>query len=87
MPLAPVGDTRLYYEVHGRGPQLLFLNGTNGDLRVRPNIFDTPLAADFEILAFDQRGLGQSDKPPGPYTMDGYADDAALLLDHVGWSR
>ena len=35
---------------------------------------------------FDCRGHGASDKPPGPYTVELFADDLADLLDHVGWS-
>ncbi len=40
-----------------------------------------------EILCFDQRGLGQSDVPPGPYDMAHYGDDAAALLDAIGWDE
>ena len=43
------------------------------------------LAESFEVLCFDQRGLGQSDVPPGPYSMAEYGDDAAALLDTIGW--
>jgi len=73
------------YEKRGQGPRLLFISGTGGDLRVRPNVFDGPLAGAFELLAYDQRGLGQSDKPATEYTMADYADDAAGLLDAIGW--
>lgn len=75
----------LYHEIHGQGPRLLFISGTGSDLRMRPNVFDGPLVASFEVLAFDQRGLGQSDKPAKVYTMADYADDAAGLLEAVGW--
>ena len=78
---------KLYWERHGEGPPLLFINGTGGDLRKTPNVFDGPLVRHFEVLAHDQRGLGRSDKPEVPYTMADYADDAAGLLDEVGWPR
>jgi 3-oxoadipate enol-lactonase len=48
---------------------------------------DSPLAKAFDFVSYDQRGLGQSDKPPTPYTMADYADDAASLLDELGWQR
>ena len=76
-----------YYELGGTGPRLLFLNGTGGDLRQKPSLIDGPLSEEFQILAHDQRGLGQTGKPDTAYTMAGYADDAAALLDHVGWDR
>jgi 3-oxoadipate enol-lactonase len=75
----------LHYELIGDGPRLLYVSGTGGDLRVRPGVLDTPLAARFRVLAFDQRGLGRSDKPEGPYSMVQYADDAAALLDALDW--
>jgi 3-oxoadipate enol-lactonase len=75
----------LWYELGGAGEPVLFISGTGGDLRVRPNVFDGPLAAVRRILAYDQRGLGRSAKPPGPYTMADYADDAAGLLDALDW--
>ena len=85
MPFTPIRDIKIYYERQGSGPRLLYISGTGGDLRRRPHIFDSPLAAHFDILAYDQRGLGQSSRPDSPYTMADYADDAASLLDAMGW--
>jgi 3-oxoadipate enol-lactonase len=85
MPHARVGDIDMYYERRGEGPPLLFISGTGGDLRVKPNVFDGALARSVELLAFDQRGLGQTSKPDQPYSMGGYADDAAGLMDSLGW--
>src|SRR4051794_17019917 len=87
MPKVDLGRIRLYYERAGEGPGLLFISGTGGDLRVKPGVFESPLGAAFDLLAYDQRGLGQSDKPAGPYSMQDYADDAAELLDAIGWDR
>jgi 3-oxoadipate enol-lactonase len=85
MPFAPIADIDLWFERAGEGQRLLFISGTGGDLRVRPNVFEGPFARAFDLLAYDQRGLGQSTKPDIPYSMAQYADDAAGLLDHVGW--
>jgi 3-oxoadipate enol-lactonase len=85
MPIAKVRDIEVYYERHGEGPPLLFISGTGGDLRVKPNLFDGPLAKVFDVLAYDQRGLGQTSKPDIPYSMADYADDAAGLMDALGW--
>ncbi len=85
MPSAELGGIDLYYGVRGRGQKLLFISGTGADLRVRPNVFDGPLVGPYQVLAYDQRGLGQSSKPAQDYTMADYADDAAALLDHLQW--
>jgi 3-oxoadipate enol-lactonase len=85
MAFAELPGIRLYYERAGSGPPLLFISGTGGDLRNKPNVFDGPLARDFDLLAYDQRGLGQSGKPDAPYSMADYADDAAALMADQGW--
>src|SRR5919108_2686374 len=87
MPFIAVRDIRLHYEIRGTGPRLLFISGTGGDLRRSPNAFDSPLPQQFEVLAYDQRGLGQSDRPDIPYTMADYAADADALLQALGWER
>jgi 3-oxoadipate enol-lactonase len=87
MPFIHVRDLKMYYEIRGKGPRLLVISGTGGDLRRSPSIFDMPIAQDFEILAYDQRGLGQTSRPDISYTMVDYADDANALLDAVGWDR
>ena len=85
MPLAQIRGLRMYYERAGSGLPLLFVNGSGGDLRTRPGMFEGPLGATFDLLAHDQRGLGQTEIPPAPYSMADYAEDAAALLDHIGW--
>ena len=85
MPQATVGDIEICYERRGAGEPLLFISGTGGDLRNTPNIFDGPYPEAFDVLAYDQRGLGRTSKPDAPYSMAGYANDAAGLMDQLGW--
>jgi 3-oxoadipate enol-lactonase len=77
---------QLWCERKGEGEPLLFISGSGGDLRNKPNALDGPLARQFEMVAYDQRGLGRTDKPDGPYSMADYADDAAGLLDELDWA-
>jgi len=87
MPAVQANGIQVHYQIGGQGERVLFISGTGGDLRNRPNVFDGPLAGAFEVLAYDQRGLGQTEKPDGDYCMADYADDAAGLLDALGWGR
>jgi 3-oxoadipate enol-lactonase len=85
VPFVRANGIDLYSELAGAGERLLFISGTGADLRRSPRLTDGSEFAAFEVLQFDQRGLGQSAVPAGPYTMTDYADDAAGLLDAVGW--
>lgn len=84
---ALVRGIEIYYEIAGTGPRLLFIGGSGGDLRHKPGVFEGPLVREFEVLSYDQRGLGRTDRPAGPYSMADYGEDAAALLDVVGWDR
>lgn len=86
MGTASVNGIDIHYERGGSGEPLLFISGTGGDLRVKPNVLDGPAPTSFDVLAYDQRGLGQTSKPDEPYSMAQYADDAAGLMDAIGWS-
>jgi 3-oxoadipate enol-lactonase len=87
MPFVRVRDIDVYYEIHGEGPPLLFFNGTGGDLRRKPSVFDSPLTRHFTMLAHDQRGLGQTTTPETQPTMADYAADADALLDAMDWEQ
>ena len=82
---AAVHGITLHYERTGAGRRLLLLNGSGATLATSELLL-APFAARFDLLAHDQRGLGGTSIPPGPYSMADYAGDAAALLDHVGWA-
>jgi 3-oxoadipate enol-lactonase len=85
MPVDHVNGAALYWEHRGRGPRLLFCNGSGTTLQgVRP-LLDL-LAGQFELLAWDYRGLGRSVPLTGPYTMADLAADAVGLLEIAGWN-
>jgi 3-oxoadipate enol-lactonase len=87
MAFVAVRDIEVYYEVHGSGPRVVLINGTGADLRQNPLRGKGLLEKNFEVLMYDQRGLGQSSKPDQPYSTAEYADDCAALMDAVGWDR
>lgn len=85
MPTAEVNGIEVYFERDGEGPRLLFLNGSGSTLATSKPLIDV-FRRSFDVVAHDQRGLGRTSIPPGPYSMADYASDALGLLDHVGWT-
>jgi 3-oxoadipate enol-lactonase len=87
MPYVPARDIDICFDRAGTGEPLLAISGSRGDLRRQPNLLESPLTKAFDVVAYDQRGLGRTSKPDQPYSMTDYADDAAALMDAVGWER
>lgn len=86
MPTALCNGVELHYERAGRGPRLLYCNGSGATLdSVRPLL--GLLTSRFDLLAFDYRGMGSSAPVAEPYAMADLAADVAALLDVVGWDR
>jgi pimeloyl-ACP methyl ester carboxylesterase len=80
MSTATVGDLEVYYEEHGSGGPLLLIMGLAADSTAW--MFQVPdFALHYRTIVFDNRGVGRTSKPPGPYTIHQMADDAAGLLD------
>jgi 3-oxoadipate enol-lactonase len=86
MSTAKVGDIELYYEEHGSGDPLLLIMGLGADSTAW--LFQVPeFSKRYRTITFDNRGVGRSAKPPGPYSIHQMADDAAALLDVLGIAR
>jgi 3-oxoadipate enol-lactonase len=79
-----VNGVELYWEHWGSGPRLLFCNGSGTTLQIVRPLLDV-VAASFDLLAWDYRGLGRSLPLTGPYTTADLAADAAGLLEIAGW--
>ncbi len=77
---------RIAWERHGEGPALLLIQGL-GYARWGWEPVVPPLARSFDVILFDNRGIGGSDTPPGPYTTTAMADDALQVLDEAGVER
>jgi pimeloyl-ACP methyl ester carboxylesterase len=75
-----------FYQEAGSGDPLLLINGLTGTcLGWEPLV--PALAERFRVITSDNRGVGRSAAPPGPYTTRQMADDAAALLAHLGIGR
>ena len=82
MSTAKVGDINIYYEIHGEGEPLVLIYGYSGHSRLWYRQIPV-LSKKYQVIAFDNRGAGRSDKPDIPYTMSMMAKDIAGLLDVI----
>ena len=80
MPFVENQGARIYWDEQGQGAPILLIMGLGYAScmwhRARPT-----LAQQYRTLAFDNRGVGLSDVPPGPYSIATMAADAAGVLD------
>jgi pimeloyl-ACP methyl ester carboxylesterase len=83
MPEGLVDGVRIAYSVHGAGPPLVLLHGGMDDRRSWRWQLDG-LAEEFQVLAWDAPGCGQSSEPPQSWRMPDYADCLAAWLGVVG---
>jgi pimeloyl-ACP methyl ester carboxylesterase len=83
MPKIKTNNIELYYEIHGEGEPLVLISGL-GYSSWQWHKMVPLLAEKFKVITFDNRGVGQSDKPAGPYTAGMLAQDTVGLLDALG---
>ncbi|KAG9096082.1 hypothetical protein FRC06_009063 [Ceratobasidium sp. 370] len=85
----PIESHSLYFEQHGRGSEkILFIMGLNSSsFSWQHQVEHFGPLEKYSILVFDNRGVGNSSAPRGPYTTSGMAEDVIVLLDHIGWTE
>src|ERR671936_1329119 len=85
MPIAHVNGIDLNYRLEGDGDETIVLvNGLADDLETWLFQLDALLGAGYRVLRFDNRGVGGSSAPPGPYTTELFAQDTKALVDELG---
>lgn len=86
MPFVDNQGTKIYWDEQGTGAPVLLIMGLGYGCcmwhRTRPI-----LSGKYRTIALDNRGVGQSDVPPGPYSIATMASDAAAVLDAAGIPR
>jgi len=83
MPQISLDNVNLYYETTGQGQPLVFINGLGSSTRD----WDRQVAEfsrTYQVITYDLRGHGRSDKPAGPYSIPQFAADSAGLLNALG---
>jgi pimeloyl-ACP methyl ester carboxylesterase len=86
MARVEVDGLTINYDVQGEGEPLLLIPYTSADHACYA--FQLPAyTGHFSCIAVDLPGSGGSDKPAGPYSTDGYADQVAAFLGAIGIER
>jgi pimeloyl-ACP methyl ester carboxylesterase len=86
MPQVDVDGLAINYDVQGAGEPLLLIPYLSADHACWA--FQLPVyTAHFSCIAIDLPGTGESDKPPGPYSTHGHADQVAAFLGAIGIER
>jgi len=86
MPHVDVDGLTINYDVQGEGEPLLLIPYLSADHACWA--FQLPAYTEhFSCIAIDLPGTGESDKPPGPYSTHGHADQVAAFLGAIGIER
>ena len=86
MPQVEIDRITINYDVQGEGEPLLLIPYLSADHACYA--FQLPAYNEhFTCIAIDLPGAGESDKPPGPYATDDYADQVAAFLGAIGVER
>jgi pimeloyl-ACP methyl ester carboxylesterase len=80
MPVVKAGNVELSYERSGSGPPLLLIMGLSGTLLHWGEPFMEALRSDFDVIAYDHRGVGASSRVDAPFSIVDLAEDATALL-------
>ena len=86
MPTAQSNGIDVYYEEQGSGDPLLLIMGLAGD-SIAWMFQRDAFAEKYRTIVFDNRGVGRTSKPAGPYNIAQMADDAAGVLDALDVNR
>jgi 3-oxoadipate enol-lactonase len=76
---------RLFHQRRGAGEPLLLIQGMSGTHLAWGEPFAGDLERDFDVVAYDHRGIGRSDRVDDPFSIADLAEDAAGVLDALGW--
>ncbi|KAJ55641.1 hypothetical protein ACMU_13195 [Actibacterium mucosum KCTC 23349] len=64
---------------------MLYLGGSNFDLRLKRGFLSTALIREFDFATYEPRGIGRTEHPSGTWRMADYAKDALSVLDALDW--
>jgi 3-oxoadipate enol-lactonase len=88
LPFLHANQIDIRYEVEGDGSAtVVLINGLADELETWAYQVPALVRAGFRVVTIDNRGIGKTSKPAGPYTAELLADDAKAVVDHLGLER
>jgi 3-oxoadipate enol-lactonase len=87
MPIITANGLELSYQIDGDGPETLVLVNGLADNKESWEAQIPAFSERYRVISFDNRGIGESPTPPGPYTTADMAEDLAGLVDALGVER
>ena len=82
---AEVNGIKICYDIRGEGPPIVLTHGYGAKKEIWKAQYE--LAKDFQLITYDIRGVGKSDRPNMPYTMEMFADDIKGLMDFLNINK
>ena len=82
MPFFDYDGCQLHYEDYGHGTPLLLVHGLGSSTLDWESQIPV-LSPRYRVIAIDLRGHGRSDKPDEHYSIAGFAEDVAALIEHL----
>ncbi|HVU96292.1 MAG TPA: alpha/beta fold hydrolase [Puia sp.] len=84
---APIGNLRLYYEIHGDGYPLVLIHGGGSTLESTWGTILPELAREHRVIAVELQAHGHTPDIDRPLSFEQDADDVAALLTHLAISQ
>lgn len=78
---ADVNGIKICYDIRGEGPPIILTHGYGAKKEIWKAQYE--LVREFQLITYDIRGVGKSDRPNMPYTMEMFADDIKGLRDFL----
>ena len=86
MPIAKINGININYVVQGQGEPLVMIAGFSADISLwKPQL--PAFKKQYQVITFDNRGVGKSDKPKGPYSPKIMSEDTIKLMDFLNVTK
>ncbi|NQV12765.1 MAG: alpha/beta hydrolase [Parcubacteria group bacterium] len=79
-----VNGIEMSYQTFGQGEPLVMIMGFSGTMDLWPPAVINKLAQDYQVIIFDNRGMGYTEAGAEEFSIRLFADDTVALLEALG---